>query len=89
MFVLLEESAETIVSADAQTCDCGGTGDWLGQRMLGVGVRDTPMRLVTVMVLFVLAQGVQQVAGSVLLSGMWGWVDAVHWHCLAVTVSRC
>jgi hypothetical protein len=33
--------------------------------------------------------GVAVGRGLVLLSGMWGWVDAVLWRWLAVTVSRC
>jgi hypothetical protein len=55
MFVFVEESAETIVPADAQTCDRGGTGDRLRQRIQRSGVRDTPMGTVAVMVPFVLA----------------------------------
>jgi hypothetical protein len=31
MFVFVEESAETIVPVDAEVCDRGGIGDWLGQ----------------------------------------------------------
>src|SRR3954451_3210093 len=60
MFVFVEESAETIVPADAQTCDRGGTGDRLRQRIQRPGVRNTPMGTVTVVVPFVLAQGVQK-----------------------------
>jgi hypothetical protein len=60
MFVFVEESAETIASADMQTCDRGGVGHRLGQRTQGPGVRDAPMRTMTVVVPFVLAQRVQQ-----------------------------
>jgi hypothetical protein len=33
--------------------------------------------------------GVAHDRGSVLLSGMWGWADAILWHCLDVMVGRC
>jgi hypothetical protein len=60
VFVLVEESAEPIVSADVQMCEPGKAGDRFGQRIQRPGVRNTPMGTVTVVVPFVLAQGVQQ-----------------------------
>ncbi len=60
MFVFVEESAETIASADMQPCDRGGVGHRLGQRTQGPGVRDAPMGTVTVMVPLVLPYGVQK-----------------------------
>jgi len=58
MIVFVEEAAEAIVSADAQTCECRGIGDRFGQRLQGSGVRDALVRPVVVVVAFVFAQGV-------------------------------
>jgi hypothetical protein len=60
VFVFVEESAEPIVSEDVQMRDRGAAGDRFGQRIQRPGVRDAPMGTVTVVVPFVLAQGVQQ-----------------------------
>jgi hypothetical protein len=43
VFVFVEESAESIVSADVQMRDRGGVGDRFRQRTQGPGVRDAPM----------------------------------------------
>ncbi len=58
MIVFVEESAESIVSADAQAGECRGIGDRLGQRAQGSGVGDAPVRAMIVVVAFVLTQGV-------------------------------
>ena len=56
----MEESAESVVSADVERCQRGRFGDRFGQRLLRPGVRDTAMWAVFVVVVFVLAQGVEQ-----------------------------
>jgi len=61
MIVFAEESAEAIVSADAQTGECRGIDERFGQRLKRSGVSDAPVRPVVVVVAFVLAQGVEQV----------------------------
>jgi len=60
MIVFVEESAESVVSADAQTGEGYGFGDRLGQRAQWPGVRDAAVRPMLIMVMFVLAQGVEQ-----------------------------
>lgn len=61
MIVFVEESAESAVSADGEMCQRGRFGDRVGQRTPRPGVRDTATRPVPIVVLFVLAQGVEQV----------------------------
>jgi hypothetical protein len=56
----VEESAESVVSADVEMCQRGRFGDRVGQRTLRPGVRDAAMRAVFVVVVFVLAQGMEQ-----------------------------
>jgi hypothetical protein len=53
------DSAESVVSADGEMCQSGRFGDRFGQRLLRPGVRDAAMWAVLVVVVFVLAQGVQ------------------------------
>lgn len=60
IFVLVQEPAEPVVSADAQLGERGGIGDRFGQRLQRSGVPDTPVRAVPVVVPFVFSQGVQQ-----------------------------
>ena len=60
MIVFVEESAESIVSADSQTCEGRGFGDRIGQRAQWSGDGDTSVRSVLIVVEFVLAQGGQQ-----------------------------
>lgn len=61
MIVFVEEAAEAIVSADAQTRECRGIGKRFGQRLQGSRVSDAPVRTVIVVVAFVLPQGAEQV----------------------------
>lgn len=48
VFILVQEAAEVIASADVQVCDCGWIGDRLGERVQRPGIRDAPMRPVRV-----------------------------------------
>ena len=54
----MEEAAEAIVSADAQTGERRRIDERFGQRLERSGVSDAPVRPVVVMVAFALAQGV-------------------------------
>jgi len=58
MIVFMEEAAEAIVSADAQTGERRRIDERFGQRLERSGVSDVPVRPVVVMVAFALAQGV-------------------------------
>ncbi len=59
MFVLMEDTAQTITSTDVETRNRVWIGDRLRQRMQRPGVRDTPMGPMRVVVPLVLVQGVQ------------------------------
>jgi hypothetical protein len=56
----VEESTESVVSADVEMYQRGRFGDLVGQRTLWPGVRDAAMWAVFVVVVFVLAQGMEQ-----------------------------
>ena len=58
--VFVEESAESVASVDAEPCEGRRLGDRVGQRPQGPCVGDAPVRPVSVVVAFVLANGVQQ-----------------------------
>jgi hypothetical protein len=54
VFVLVEESAEAIVSADVEVRDFGGVGDWWRKRAQGPGVVDAAVGPACVVVPLVL-----------------------------------
>ncbi len=62
MFVLVEESAEAIVSADVELRDRVGVGDRGRQWLQRAAVVDAAVRAMIIVVPFVLAQRVQQVS---------------------------
>jgi hypothetical protein len=61
MLVFVEDSAESVVAVNVQVCQRGGFGDRFRQRLLGSGVGDAAVWPVPVVMVFVLAEGVQQV----------------------------
>ncbi|MFI5888486.1 hypothetical protein ACIA5D_00010 [Actinoplanes sp. NPDC051513] len=56
MIVFVEESAEAIVSANAETGERRRIGERVGQRLQRSGVRDAPVRTMIVVMPFVLTQ---------------------------------
>ena len=51
----MEDTAESVVSADAELCEGRGFGDWVGQKPQRPGVGDAAVGSMIVVVAFVLA----------------------------------
>jgi hypothetical protein len=83
MIVFVEESAESIVSVDMQTREGRGIRDRLGQQAQWSGVGDAAMRAVLIVVVFVLAEGVEQGWGRERRACWW----AIRSRCQRSTVS--
>ncbi len=64
MLILVDDSAEALMSTDVEVRDRGQIGDRFWQWLRGSGVRDAPVRAVRVVMLLVLVQRVAGVAGS-------------------------
>ena len=60
MLAFVDEAAETIAPPDVEPGELVRVGDLLGEWLQGSSVRDSPMGSVTVVVPFILAQGVQE-----------------------------
>ena len=60
-FLFVDDPAEAILPADVDVRDLGRIGDRFGHRSQGSGVRNTPVRSMSVVVALVLSQGVEWV----------------------------